>query len=70
MDTAREHKADLGNHKALIANYIDPLGWEIGVYPYPHTSNFAATPGTPVVDDSSAIKNLSLQLTFRTRFAG
>lgn len=38
MDTVRDHKADLGDHTILIAKYVQPLGWDIGVYQYPISS--------------------------------
>lgn len=31
----RDHKADLGNHRILIASWESDLGWELGVFDYP-----------------------------------
>jgi hypothetical protein len=37
VDTSRNHKADIGEHKILIAR-ADEMGWDLGVYYYPVTS--------------------------------
>ena len=31
----RDHKADLGNHRIVIASWESDLGWELGVFDYP-----------------------------------
>ena len=37
VDASRNHKADIGDHKILIAR-ADEIGWDIGIYHYPVTS--------------------------------
>ena len=34
-DNGRDHKADLGKHRIVIARWEAGLGWDIGVFAYP-----------------------------------
>ena len=34
-----EHRADLGNHRLVVASWVDGLGWDIGVYGYPRAKS-------------------------------
>ena len=39
LDRTRDHKADLGNHRIVVASWKSDLGWEIGVFNYPLKGN-------------------------------